>query len=51
MPRRGYLMTLFNEIEKDLQEAVKRQLQVQKAAKIVGTQIQEIESADVTPPE
>jgi hypothetical protein len=44
-------VTLFSDIEKDLQEAVKRQLQVQKAAKIVGTQIQEVEAEEVTPSE
>ena len=44
-------MTLFNEIEKDLQEAVRRQLQVQNAAKIIASEIQEIESPGVTEPE
>ena len=41
-------MTMFSKIEKDLQESVKRQMQVQEAARVAGLEIQETESPEVT---
>ena len=44
-------MTLYNRIQKDLDDAVRRQMEVQKAAKIASQTLQDIEAPGVTEPE
>ena len=44
-------MTLYNRIQKDLDDAVVRQMEVEKAAKVVSQTLQDIESPGVTEPE
>lgn len=44
-------MTLYNRIQKDLDEAMKRNIEVQKAAKIESQTLQDIEGPGVTEPE